>query len=101
MCLAISGKQAAIEPGEQPELGQLPGKAPPLLPGLVAKAGGARRDSGGGSRLGVVLPALAGVAAQPHDVAGQGLASTHRRLTFAVPKRRSSALAPSIEGSGS
>jgi hypothetical protein len=35
-------------------------------------------------RLGVVQAALAGVAAQPDDVAGQGLASTHRRLTLGV-----------------
>ena len=44
MRLAVGGEQAAIEPGEQPELGQLLGQALPLLPGLVAEAGGAGRE---------------------------------------------------------
>ena len=61
--------------------------------GLVAQAGGAGRDPGGGSRLGVVQAALAGVAAQPHDVAGQGLSASHRRLTLKLDQtiRRSRA----------
>ena len=78
MRLAIGGEQAAIEPGQQPERRQLLGQPLPLLPGLVAEAGGAGGSLGGGSRLGVVQAALAGVAAQPHDVAGQGLSATHR-----------------------
>jgi hypothetical protein len=83
--LAVGGEQAAIEPGEQAELAQLPGQALPLLPGLIAEAGGTGRDPGGRSRLSLVEPALAGIAAQPHDVARQGLASTHRRLILEVP----------------
>jgi hypothetical protein len=85
MRLAVGGEQAAIEPGEQPELAQLPGQALPLLFGLIAEAGGARRHPGGRSRLGVVEAALAGIAAQPDDVARQGLASSHRRLILEVP----------------
>jgi hypothetical protein len=37
--LAVGGEQAAIEPGQKPELRQLLGKTPPLFPGLVAEAG--------------------------------------------------------------
>src|SRR5687768_11179820 len=82
--LAVGGEHAAIEPGEQPELRQLLRQALPLLPGLLAEAGGAGWGSGGRSRLGVVQAALAGIAAQPDDVARQGLSSSHRRLTFGV-----------------
>ena len=39
MGLAVGGEHAAIEPGEQPELGQLLRQPLPLLPGLVAEAG--------------------------------------------------------------
>ena len=84
MRLAVGGEQAAIEAGQETELRQLFRQALPFLPGLVAEAGGARRDLGGGPWFGLVQAALAGVAAQPDDVARQGLASTHRRLTFEV-----------------
>jgi hypothetical protein len=81
MGLTVSCEHAAIEPGQQAEHRQLPGQALPLFPGLVAEASGAGRYPGGGSRFGIVQTALAGIAAQPDDVARQGLASTHRRLT--------------------
>ena len=63
MRLAVSGEQAAIEPGEQTELAQLLGQPLPLLASLVAEARRAGRDLGGGSRLGIVQAALAWVAA--------------------------------------
>jgi hypothetical protein len=63
MRLAIRGEEAAIEPGEQPQLGQFLRQALPLLPGLIAEAGGAGRNFCGGPRLGVVEAALARVAA--------------------------------------
>jgi hypothetical protein len=84
MRLAVGGEHAAIEPGEQAELGQLPGQAPPLFPGRVAEAARARWHLVSRPRLGVVQAALAGVAAQPDHVARQGLSSSHRRLTFEV-----------------
>jgi hypothetical protein len=77
MRLAVDGEHATIEAGEQPERRQLPRQPLALLPGLLAKAGRARGSLGGGSRLGIVQAALAGIAAQPHDIAGQGFSATH------------------------
>jgi hypothetical protein len=82
MGLAVSGEQAAIDPGQQAELGQLLRQPLPLLPGLIPQAGGAGRDLGCGSRLGIVQAALAGVAAQPDHVARQRFSASHRVLTF-------------------
>jgi hypothetical protein len=85
MRLAVRGEHAAIDPGQETELRQLLRQSLPFLPGLLTEAGGASWYRGGGSRFGIVQAALAGIAAQPDDVARQGLASTHRRLTFEVP----------------
>ena len=87
MRLAVGGEQAAIEPGKQTELRQLLRQPLPLLPGLVAEAGGATGGLRDGSRLGIVQAALAGVAAQPDDIAGQGLSATHWHLTLDIGDR--------------
>ena len=73
MGLAVGGEQAAIEAGQQAELRQLFRQSLPFFPGLLAEAGGARRDLGGGPWFRLVQAALAGVAAQADDVARQGL----------------------------
>ena len=78
MGLAVGGKHAPIQPGEQTELGQLLGQPLPLFFGLVAETRRAGGSFGGGARLGVVEATLAGVAAQPHDVAGERFSATHR-----------------------
>jgi hypothetical protein len=72
MRLTVGGEQAAIEPGEQAEPGELPGKALPLFPGLVAEACGAGRDSARGSRLGMVEPALAALPRSLTTLLGRG-----------------------------
>jgi hypothetical protein len=98
MRLAVGGEQAAIELGQQAKLAQLLSQALPLFPRRLPEAGRAGRDPGGRSRLGVVEAALAGVAAQPHDIARQGLASTHRRLTLEVQPDDHPLTPPAIAG---
>jgi hypothetical protein len=93
MGLAVSGQHPAIEPGQETKLGQLLGQALPFFARLITEARRAGWHPGGRARLGFVQAALAGVAAQPHDIAGQRLASSHRRLTLKLGQtiRRSGA----------
>jgi hypothetical protein len=73
MRLAVGGEQAAIEPGEQPELPKLFRQAPPLLPGLVAKAAGARSDLATGRGSASLRRRLPGLPRIRTTLLGRGL----------------------------
>jgi hypothetical protein len=91
MGLAVSGEQAAIEPGEQPERRQLPGQPLPLLSGLIAEAGGAGRDFKAGRGSASLSRRLPGLPRRRTTLLGSGL---RPRIGISLPGRQKIARQP-------